>query len=254
MQGDFVERDIGRGTAGYGSAVYVKEYNDQFFNLIVGDISDATSPSGENETFEFDSLLARTVSKIKGKRTLENVTVTFLWNRENVYRLDQLVGRTYEFMLLHKDYTYETFMGELTYKKNDTGAEANTGEYTIIPSSETGRGIDGRDFIRRTLEYAASIPSDVYLTSSKKTETIDISVKEADANAAYDVVVTGSANITAAATGNKLTITASDSMTNDAYAMVLVTAKSEAKMKTEGHTDEFRYAPWTMTIAVTYTA
>ncbi len=252
MQGDFIERNVGRLSAGYGSCALVKEYGDQFFNLVLGDSSDISSPSGENETFEFDSLLDNTISKVKGKRTLENVTSTFAWNRENLLRLNQLTGKTWEFMIFNKDFTYETFVGELTYRKNDSGAEANTGEYTIIPNAETGRNIDGRPFIRQTLEFAGTIPDEVLLSPTKKTQTVEIGIKQADASATYDVVVEGSDKITATYTNGKLNITADNTLANDAYAMILITAKSETKMKTEGNTDKLRYAPWTVTIAVTY--
>lgn len=252
MQGDLITRNVGRLSTGYGSCALVKEYDDQFFNLVLGDSSDISSPSGENQTAEFDSLLDETIAKVKQKRTLENVTSTFAWNRENLLRLKQLTGRSYEFMIFNDDFTYETFVGELTYKKNDSTSDVKTGEYTIIPNAETGRDIDGRPFIRQTLEFAGTIPDEVVLSSAKKTQTVEISVKQADAAATYDVVVEGSDKITATYADGKLTITADNTLENDTYAMILITAKSEAKMKTEGNTDKLRYAPWTVTIAVSY--
>ena len=92
----------------------------------------------------------------------------------------------------------------------------------------------------------------MFLSPAKKTETIEIGVKQADANATYDIVVEGSDKITATYADGKLTITADNALANDAFAMILITAKSETKMKTEGNTDKLRYAPWTVTTAVEY--
>lgn len=254
MQGDFIRRNDTRLSPGYGSALLVKEFGDRFYNLVISSES-VPAVEGEYETFEYNDLLSDVISKVKGKMELSSATMEFAYNRENVLRLNALVNRTLEFMRINKDYTFETYTAELSYRQNDSENDVLKGTLTIIPSALGVKGIDGRDFVRQTLEYSVTIPDTVSLNSTEKTKTVELGVKQTDANVTYDVKVEGSSNITATVAGNKLTISVdSSAATNDAYGMVLITAKSETKMSTEGNTDALKYAPWTMTIAVDYQA
>lgn len=253
MQGDFITRNDDRLDSGYGSALLVDEFDDGFFNLVVPSES-VPSVSGETETFEYNSLLSDAKSKVKGKKELSDATMEYAYSRENMLRLDKIVDRTKRFMRFNPNYTYEIFTAQISYKENDSEADVLKGELTIVPYSLDAKGIDGRPFIRQTLEFAGSLPDKVELNSTEKTRAIELSVKQSDASETYEIVIEGSTNITATVTNGKLTISAADTLTDDAYAMVLITAKSDKKMTTEGNTEKLKYAPWTMTVAVEYKA
>lgn len=253
MQGDFIERNDDRLYSGYGSCLLVDENSDGFYSLVIPSES-VPAVEGEYETFEYNSLLSRVKSKVKGKRELSDATMEFTYSRENLLRLDELVNRTLNFMRFNPNYTYETFTAELSYAANDSEADVLKGTLNIVPSALGTKGIDGRDKIRQTLEFSGTIPDDVALSSANKTKDVTLAVKQADANATFTVTVEGSTDITATVTSGKLTITAATSLTNDAYAMVLVKASSVTKMTTAGNTDKDKYAPYTMTIAVSYKA
>lgn len=253
MQGDFITRNDDRLNSGYGSALLVDEFDDGFFNLVVPSES-VPSVSGETETFEYNSLLSDTKSKVKGKMELSDATMEFAYSRENVLRLESLINRTKRFMRFNQNFTYEIFTAQISYKASDAEADVAKGELTIVPYSLEEKSIDGRPFIRQSLEFAGSLPDMVTLNTAKKSTEIALSVKQIDASETYDVVVEGSTNITATVTDGKLTITANESLTSDTYAMVLITAKSTKKMTTEGNAEKLKYAPWTMTVAVEYRA
>ncbi len=253
MQGDFIERNDDRLYSGYGSCLLVDEKNDGFYSLVIPSES-VPAVEGEYETFEYNSLLSRVKSKVKGKRELSDATMEFTYSRENVLRLDELVNKTLNFMRFNPNFTYETYTAEISYAMNDSEADILKGTLNIVPSSLGAKGIDGRDKIRQTLEFSGTVPDEVVLDATTKTKDVTLAVKQADANATFDVTVEGSSKITATVTGGKLTITADSTLTNDAYAMVLITAKSATKMTTEGNEDKDKYAPYTMTIAVAYTA
>lgn len=253
MQGDFIERNDDRLYSGYGSCLLVDENSDGFYSLVIPSES-VPAVEGEYETFEYNSLLSRVKSKVKGKRELSDATMEFTYSRENLLRLDELVNRTLNFMRFNPNYTYETFTAELSYAANDSEAGVLKGTLNIVPSALGTKGIDGRDKIRQTLEFSGTIPDDVALSSANKTKDVTLAVKQADANATFTATVEGSTDITATVTSGKLTITAATSLDKDAYAMVLVKASSETKMTTAGNTDKDKYAPYTMTIAVSYKA
>lgn len=253
MQGDFIRRNDDRLYSGYGSALLVREFGDRFFNLLIP-TEMVPGVAGEYATYEYDSLLADAISKVKGKRSLDSVSTDFTYSRENMLRLDKFVGKTWEFMRFNPNFTYETFTAEIDYRQNDAEPEVLKGELNIVPSLLGVKGIDGRDLIRQSLEFSNTLPDTVSLTNTENSKTVDLGVKQADANATYEAIVEGSDKIKATVTGGKLTISVDSTATNDAYGVVIITAKSETKMTTEGNTDALKYAPWTMTIAVDYKA
>lgn len=253
MQGDFIERNDDRLYSGYGSCLLVDENNDGFYSLVIPSES-VPAVEGDYETFEYNSLLSRVKSKVKGKRELSDATMEFTYSRENVLRLDELVNKTFKFMRFNPNFTYETYTAEVSYAMNGSEADILKGTLNIVPSALGAKGIDGRDKIRQTLEFSGTVPDDVALNGTTKTKDVTLAVKQTDANATFTATVEGSTDITATVTGGKLTISAGSSLANDAYAMVLVKATSATKMTTAGNTDKDKYAPYTMTIAVEYKA
>ena len=61
-----------------------------------------TLPSvvGSTNTVENDVTTSRVIGKIKGKKTIDDRDVTFLWCRDNIERLNQFVGRQLKFSYL----------------------------------------------------------------------------------------------------------------------------------------------------------
>lgn len=251
MQGDFITRNDDKLSSGYGSALLVREYGDRFFNLVIP-LEKVPSVSGDYETFDYNSLLSDVKSKVRGKLELSSVTADFVYSRENILRLDELVNRSLEYMRINKNYTYEIFTAEMSYKAQDAEADVLKGEITLTPSALGEKGVDGRSLIRQTLEFSQSLPDSVSLTTANNSKTFELSLRQADATPSYEISVEGNVNITATETNGKLTISASGVESNGT-AMIFITAKSEKTMETAGDSSALKYAPWTMTIAVDYT-
>ena len=96
-----------------------------------------TLPSvvGSTNTVENDVTTSRVIGKIKGKKTIDDKDVTFLWCRDNIERLNQYVGKQLKFLVSYKDGTGWKFSGEIVYKPDDAGASDKVnGTFTIIAS------------------------------------------------------------------------------------------------------------------------
>ncbi|MCM1440077.1 MAG: hypothetical protein NC131_12875 [Roseburia sp.] len=251
MQGDFIEKEDDRAVAGYGSCLLVDENNDGFYSLVIP-LETVPSVAGEPESFEYNLLTARGKGKVQGKMELDDASVDFLWTRENILRLKQLENRTLSYATFDKNFVFMRFTAQLSFRRNDAEADVMRGSLTLTPLSLGEVEIDGRDYVRQTLDYSGTIPDSVTLTASEKTKTIDIAVSQADANATFDIAVEGSSSITGTYTDGKLTI--ASTATASAYATLVITAKSAVKMTSEGNTDKNKYAPWISTIAVSYAA
>lgn len=97
-----------------------------------------TLPSvvGSTNTVENDVTTSRVIGKIKGKKTIDDKDVTFLWCRDNIERLNQFVGKQLKFLVSYKDGTGWKFSGEIVYKPDDAGASDKVnGTFTIIASN-----------------------------------------------------------------------------------------------------------------------
>lgn len=257
MKGDFIEKEPSGLMSGYGTAWLVDELNDGYFSLVIG-LPTVPSVYGDKETFEYNDLLSRVKSQVEGKEEMSAVTADFALTRENRMRLRQLTGKTYKFMVFHcGDNSYYTYYAKISWKENDAEADVSQGTLTITPSAGGEDGEDGRKFIRQTLEFDNSIPNEIKLAGTKKTEEVNISVKNPTDNLTVTATCDNS-NFTATYTDGKLTVTASDSLTHDSYGFITITASSTDIMKNDadptGANNIKRYAPWTTGIAVSYTA
>lgn len=248
MKGDFIQKEDTRPISGYGSALLVDEYGDGYFSLVIP-LESIPSVYGDTDIFDYDLLTAISKGKVKGKQDLTAITTDILYTRENIYRLEQLENRQLTYMVFHQNGTGYTFTGEVSLRENDTEAEILRGTLQITPIAVHDRFMDGRKLIRKTLDFAGNLPDSIVFDGDYKTQDIEVAVKQADASESFDVVVVGDTDsFSATYAGGKVTI--KTTATKTAYAIVYITAKSTVKMDYDTQAD--KYAPWTMTIALSY--
>lgn len=224
--------DTSRGMSGeYG------QWNvwDSTLNKYVLFIPTETLPSvtGDTETFDNNVTTSRTIGKIKGKRSLDNKDVTFLWHRDNVERLNQFLGRQYDFLVSYKDGTGWKFSGEITYRNDDgTASDKLTGTVTIIPSQVDDVATSNvYDLMAKTCVIAnAQFPSEIKLAKAPDTGTggsETIPVQFSNANATCDVASDNNA-ITASYASGKITITTNSKEATSGLVKVTPKATGEA--------------------------
>lgn len=253
MQGDFLvtTKDYGRVHNPYGSALLVGEKNDGYFALTIP-LESVPSPYGDVETFEYNILTEKTKGLTKGKTEATAVTTDFFITKENLYRLDQLKGKVFEYMVVFGNGIGYTFNGELDYRFNDVDNGDNLkGSLTVTPSSVGDTVYDVRPFIRQTLMFSGTLPASVTLTSEENTKVLECGIENGDTTATVTAKLAGdgSDNYTATWADGKLTITAKEDITSPSYAMVYLTASDTATM--DGG-DKLKYAPYTLIIDVDY--
>lgn len=256
MQGDFLvtTKDYGRVHNPYGSALLVGEKNDGYFALTIP-LESVPSPYGDVETFEYNILTEKTKGLTKGKTEATAVTTDFFITKENLYRLDQLKGKVFEYMVVFGNGIGYTFNGEIDYRFNDVDNSDNLkGSLTVTPSSVGDTVYDVRPFIRQTLMFSGTLPANVTLTSEETTKTIECGIENGDSTATITakLIGDGSANYKEPTWANgKLTITAKENITAPSYAMLYLTASDTATMSGEAGAPD-KYAPYTLIIDLDY--
>lgn len=180
-----------------------------------------TLPSvvGSTNTVENDVTTSRVIGKIKGKKTIDDKDVTFLWHRDNIERLNQFIGKQNDFLVSYKDGTGWKFSGEITYKNDDgTASDKLTGTLTIIASDVDEVATSNvLDMMAKTCVITNNnLPSEIRLEPSG---TYEIPLKFSNAEATLKLdnsskVPSTNSSIVGTFTSGKLTITAGSSKTN----------------------------------------
>ena len=178
-----------------------------------------TLPSvvGSYNTVDHDVTTSSAIGKIKGKMTIENKEVTFLWHRDNLVRLNEHLGKQCKFLVSYRDGTGWKFTAEYTYKPDDASAsEKTTGTLTFIPSEvDDIATLDVKDMMARTCFITSLIDGEIDLAvGATKTYQLAANVD----GVAYTVKTSGSAvTVPASVTGDSITITAGTSADKSAY-------------------------------------
>ena len=171
-----------KGQGGYGAAILVSETGDVEggYSLLV---ASETVPSifGSVDSFEFDLLNSPVKGKIAGKMTLDDKEVEVLHHRDNVYRFENLKGKTLNFMVVDSQFVGYKFVGTISYRMNDASADVFRGTYTITPMSANPTPIlNARPYCKETLCFATVVPDEM-----EAGKTLNLSVVQGDVSETY---------------------------------------------------------------------
>ena len=197
--------DTKRGFTGEGGQLNIWDATLQRYVLFLP-LETLPSVVGSVNTVEHDVTTSSSVGKIKGKMTIEDKELTFLWHRDNIKRIEQFIGQQNDFLVSYRDGTGWKFTAEYTYKPDDAPAsEKVTGTITLIPSEvDDNATLDVTALLARTCIISTTLPSEQRLAVSGSKEYTLVSNVD-------DVTYTAkssSTGITATISGNKLTISA----------------------------------------------
>lgn len=200
--------DTKRGFTGEGGQLNIW---DSTLNKYVLFLPLETLPSvvGSVNSVEHDVTTSNSIGKIKGKMSIEDKELTFLWHRDNLNRIEKFLGQQNDFLVSYKDGTGWKFTAEYTYKPDDASAsEKVTGTITLIPSSvDDSATLNVRDLMARTCMISSAIDSEIHVQSAVAKEiAVTLNVDGATFTA-----VSNSSSITAqvSADSKKVTITSS---------------------------------------------
>lgn len=225
--------DTSRGSTGVGG-----QWNiwDSTLNKYVLFLPTETLPSvvGSISTVDHDVTTSETVGKIKGKLSIEDKEIQFLWHRDNLVRLNQFLNKQNDFLVSYPDGTGWKFTSEYVYKPDDsTSSEKVTGTINLISSKvDSVASLNVRDMMAPTCFITTTLDGEVEIEKSK---SVSYTLTANADDVTYEVV-SDNTGITATETGGKLTITAGSGAT---------TGIVELKANKTG------MASWTTTILVT---
>lgn len=226
MKYDVID-DTSRGMTGEYGQLNVYDSNLSKYVLALP-LETLPAVSGSVNTVENNVTTSRVIGKIKGKRTIDDKDVNFLWNRDNIERLNQLIGKQNDYLISYKDGTGWKFSGEITYRNDDGSASDKlTGTLTIVASDVDEVATSNvLDLMAKTCVITnKNLPANI--TLAKTNGSIEIPVQMSNANATITTSSTNSA-ITATYSAGKVTIsTTSGEATNGIVALKPV-AEGEA--------------------------
>lgn len=194
-----------RASTGVGSAIYVKD--DSLGKFVIKFLTEKVpSPSGDVESLEVNITTSTAKTKISGKETLNDIEFDIFAHRDNLRMLEEMNGKSFEFITANHDFTGERFSGTLTYKNGErTPGDASRCTVKITPLSKSVYTDNILPLLAPTAKITSTVPSVVDLAS--KTGKIDIDVTTDPEDATITAKSEKVAICTVAVVGKKVTIT-----------------------------------------------
>ena len=199
---------------------------------------------GSTDTVEVDLLTSSMKTKIRGKSSVEDKDVEFLWHRDNLAILRETKGKKLKFLVSYPDFTGWKFEGEIVYRPNDATSDKLTGTFTIIANAvDEYETEDVRDMLAKTCFITSTVPSILEIGSTG--QRVDLVATDSEATFTAE---SSSTNITAQVTAKSgttpafVTISKGNSATVGQTGIVTITASATGM------------ASWKTTIAVEVTA
>lgn len=180
--------DTSRGFLGFGGQLNIWDDTLSKYVLFIP-LETLPSVVGSTNSVEHDVTTSETIGKIKGKNTIEDKDVTFLWHRDNLIRLNQFLGKQNDFLVSYPDGTGWEFTAEYTYKPDDSASsDKTTGTISFITSkTDSEATLNVRDLMARTCIIESTIDSEINLkTSGTKEYKLQANVSGATFNASSD--------------------------------------------------------------------
>ena len=193
-----------------------------------------TVPSviGSTNTVEVDLLTSSMITKIEGKKSVDDKDVTFLWHRDNLRRLREIAGKQCKFLVSYPDFTGWGFEGKISYKPDDASTDKLTGTFTIVANAvDEAETEDVRDMLAKTCFITSIVPAYIEIEGTNNEQ---INLSSNTSGATYTAKSNSSSIATATVSSNILTITG----VTQGNTIVEVTSNSS------------NMASWTTTIAV----
>lgn len=151
---------------GYGSLLLYKRHDEPKYHFLIA-LETVPFVNGSVETFDYDLTSCRSKGKVAGKEDIEDKDVDFMWHRDNIMKLESLVGEVLEFMSIDKEYVARTYTGTIAVRPQDLTGDIAKGTFTITAMYASTYSIyDARDLIMDTIVFANPIASELVIDSA----------------------------------------------------------------------------------------
>ena len=192
-----------RAKSGIGCALYSKNATGKF--SIVLPLETVPVASAAAGSIDIDVTTVPFIGKIEGKASLDEKESDFFVHRDSIRRLQELTGKTTEFLVVNPDYTGYRYNGTVSIAQSDaTSGDPLKGTMKIIPSEDLGFIDDCFDLLQQTAKFSSPIEPTRVLKKSEKYE-VTIETDPADATVTAESDASGCASATV--TGKKLMVT-----------------------------------------------
>lgn len=123
-----------RGHVGAGGqwCVWDNEYNK--FRLVCP-TETLPSVAGSQDTVDHDVMTSLYKSKIPGKISLDAKEFSILHNRDDIMRIQDLIGSEHEFLNMYPDRTGRRYRGTLSFRENDASSSDKVTDTIVITPS-----------------------------------------------------------------------------------------------------------------------
>lgn len=228
-----------RPVSGYGGALCFidPEVDTDLKYHILIPLESLPAISGSVDSSEYDLLNSPSKGKVQGKSSLDDTDLEFLWHRDNVKRLENLQGRSIDFLIVYPDFTGRKFTGTIKVRPNEISNDVAKGTIAITPIVASDETIlNCRSLLKDTVAITSNIDDSITLKGTG-TQVVAVATDPTDAVVTVVSDAVGVATVSAFADG-KFTISA----VGAGYCMVTITASKTGM------------ASWETTIAVEVTA
>lgn len=192
--------------AGLGTALCVMKPNETKYHILSA-VESLPAVFGNPENIEYSSTTNYSVTNVKGKNSIENVSVVVPYNLDNIYLLEDIKDVKCKFAYIDlDDFTGQTFVATPTYYMSEvaTGSIKTITVYLTIENAESSIKTDLYDLYMDTVAFESTIPSTVVL---KGTASAEYQVVVSPTTASATATCKDTAVATATLVSGKLTIT-----------------------------------------------
>lgn len=185
-----------------GSGLFAKKSNGKYSILlpVEGTGENGSTPNQLDKT----AIGNKQATSVEGRQDNPQKTLPFFLHRDNIAILEDLKGKTVEFLRILPDFTGFKYSGTITYMANNTDVgNLEQGQITITPTTSDVYVENCYGLIEDTAIITNSVPEvvEVGTGSTGNTETINITTNPADAS----VSVASASTATATASYNAST-------------------------------------------------
>lgn len=146
-------------------------------------------------------------SYTEGRTDNPQKTIPFYAHRDNINAIEELMGRSQDFLRVLPDFTAMKYSGKINYKLNNTDIGGlEQGEITITPTTGDIYVDNCYALIEDTVIFTNDIPDTVVIDGTDTT-TVNVTTEPADATVSVVKETGGDSYATASYTGGVLTIT-----------------------------------------------
>lgn len=206
-----------------GSGIFAKKSNGKYSLLlpVEGTGENGATPNQLDKT----AIGNRQKTSVEGRQDNPQKSLPFFAHRDNIKILEDLKGKTVDFLRVLPDFTAFKYSGTISYMLNNTDVDGlEQGQITITPTSSDEYVENCYDLLEDTVVFTSSIDDVISLgvTGNHTSEVISIATNPANAT------ITVGSDASSVATGSYNTSTGAVTISAVAKGTAIITITASA--------------------------